>query len=135
MANVISLYNETKTAVKKRLVLKAVAGTLKKQKVTEQVLVSVTFVGDRKMTKLHRKYLGIGGTTDVLSFPINELKRMKTEEKQRQTDENGKIELGDIFVCLPQAKRQAVKHKIAIDQEVQQLVEHGVLHLLGIHHE
>ncbi len=135
MANTVCVFNETKTAVKKRLVLKAVTETLKEQKVTDKVLVSVTFVSDRKMAKLHRKYLGISGTTDVISFPINELKRMETDEKQIQTDENGNIELGDIFVCIPQAKRQAEENKLKVDQEIYKLVSHGVLHLLGIHHE
>ncbi|MCK4421063.1 rRNA maturation RNase YbeY [candidate division WOR-3 bacterium] len=73
--------------------------------------LSVTFVGDERMIELNGKYLGREDTTDVLSFPFSvpEL-------------------LGDIYICLPQAKRQK---KGDLINELKLLTIHGILHLAG----
>jgi len=43
--------------------------------------------------------------------------------------------LGDIVICYPQAKRQAMQWNKLLDEEIEFLASHGLLHLLGIHHE
>jgi len=43
--------------------------------------------------------------------------------------------LGDVVISYPQALKQAQEHNLLVDEEIDRLVEHGVLHLLGIHHE
>lgn len=92
-------------------------------KVKDKVKVTIFFIDDKEMTKLHIKYMHEGGTTDVLSFPVETVAP------------NGLILLGDIVVSYPQAERQAKENKISVDEEISKLVEHGLLHLLGIHHE
>ena len=65
------------------------------------------------------------GTTDVLSFPS-------------ALDEFEKAEgatLGDVVISLEQAKRQALEHGLEFDEEVSQLILHGLLHLCGYDHE
>lgn len=62
-------------------------------------------------------------TTDVLSFEMGE------EEK------DGTYYLGDVIVNKKQAERQAEKYGNNIEQEVSDLVAHGVLHLLGVDHK
>lgn len=89
----------------------------------EKTYISVFITDDREMKKLNKKYLGRDYTTDVLSFEI--------KEKQ----EDGTLYLGDIVVNKDQAKRQAKDYGNDLEEEISELVGHGVLHLLGIHHE
>ena len=48
---------------------------------------------------------------------------------------DGILRLGDIVVSYPVARRQAGEHNLLVDNEIKILVKHGMLHLLGIHHE
>lgn len=95
----------------------AVENLLNEHKVSSDVELSLYLVGERKIKELKKKYLGIDEVTDVLSFaqdlPV----------------------LGDVVVCYPQAKRQALRFNRLLDDEIEFLVCHGVLHLLGIHHD
>ncbi len=87
--------------------------------------VTVAFVSDRAMRELNRRWRGKEGTTDVLSFPAAQ-------------DEFEKLEgftLGDVVISVEQAARQATEHGLEFDEEVSQLVLHGLLHLCGYDHE
>lgn len=91
------------------------------------VLVSMSVVGERKIRELEQKFFNRDEVTDVLSFPqevINESENV-----------NGEHLLGDIVICYPQAKRQAMQWNRLIDEEIEFLACHGLLHLLGIHHD
>jgi probable rRNA maturation factor len=88
----------------------------------EDIVISVTITGDKAVQELNKKYLERDSTTDVLSFPIN--------EKQ----EDGSYYLGDVVVNKEQALRQADKYGNDVETEVSELVAHGILHLLGVHH-
>ena len=79
---------------------------------------SITLLGDQEMEKLNTRYLGRNVTTDVLAFSMG-------------TDE---LALGDGYVCVDQASRQAKEHEIPLDEELVILVVHGVLHVLGHDH-
>ena len=68
------------------------------------------------MSKLHRQYSGVKGTTDVLTFDL--------------TERGGVVE-GDIYICLDQARRQAKEYHVPQYEEVARLAVHGVLHLAG----
>lgn len=112
----------------------AVEETLTQQKMQSDVEVSVFVVGDRKMKKLHEKFMGENVTTDVLSFPLIEFnKTNKGNEFINPPD--GVLRIGDVVVSFPVARRQAGEHNLLVDEEIKNLVQHGVLHLLGIHHE
>lgn len=84
--------------------------------------ISVTIVDDDSIKSLNKKYREVGGSTDVLSFNINE----KLPDG---------IYLGDVVVNEDQAKKQAGNYGNTYEQEIADLVSHGVLHLLGVHHE
>jgi probable rRNA maturation factor len=87
--------------------------------------VTVAFVSDRAMRGLNRRWRGKRGTTDVLSFPAAQ-------------DEFEKLEgarLGDVVISVEQAARQAREHGLEFDEEVSQLILHGLLHLCGYDHE
>jgi len=111
----------------RKQIREAVRKLLKKKGLSGKVMVSVAVGGERKMKVLKKKYLGEEGITDVLSFC-----QLEGEE---MPDGEGVLFLGDVIVCYPQAKRQAVSFKKLLDDEIESLVLHGVLHLLGIHHD
>jgi probable rRNA maturation factor len=66
--------------------------------------------------------------TDVLSFPQMDGESIPEVDSEVLT-------LGDVVVCYPQAKKQSLKLNRLIDDEIEFLTCHGVLHLLGIHHD
>jgi probable rRNA maturation factor len=86
--------------------------------------VDVILIDDEFMKQLNRKYTKRSGTTDVLSFSMREGEPDPTEYPS----------LGDVYVSLDQAKRQAGQYDVDFEEEVARLVAHGVLHLLGYDH-
>lgn len=89
--------------------------------------LSVRLVGEGKIRSLNKQYRNKNKITDVLSFPIFE----KIGAKELKS---GIIGLGDIFICLPYAKKQAKRDGKKLDEELSLLVVHGFLHLLGHDH-
>ena len=86
--------------------------------------VIVAFVSDRAMRELNRLWRHKQGTTDVLSFPSGQ-------------DEFEKVEgssLGDVVISVEQAARQAKENGLTLDQEIAQLILHGLIHLCGYDH-
>jgi probable rRNA maturation factor len=87
--------------------------------------VSVLLIGDRAMRTLNRQYRGKDRTTDVLSFPLREGKFYRVQHHL----------LGDIVISVPAAARQAQAAGEALHDEIDRLLVHGFLHLLGYDHE
>jgi len=86
---------------------------------------TIAFVSDRAIRRLNREHLGKDAVTDVLSFPA------EPEEFERVAAAQS---LGDIVIAVPQATRQAAEHNLSLDQEIAQLILHGLLHLRGYDH-
>ena len=105
----------------------SVARLLIEQNIRQKVELSLMVVGERKIRELEKKYFGEDKVTDVLSFPQLEGKRVPKNSEA--------LVLGDVVICYPQAKRQALKLNRLLDDEIEFLVNHGVLHLLGIRHD
>ncbi|MGB8656343.1 MAG: rRNA maturation RNase YbeY [Candidatus Zixiibacteriota bacterium] len=108
--------------VKKRAIRLLIENILKSEKVDSGL--DVIFVGDRFMRKLNRTFTGRDQTTDVLSFGMSENKSGATIYPN----------LGDVYISLDQAKRQASDYGAKLDEEIRLLVAHGLLHLLGYDH-
>jgi len=85
--------------------------------------LSIAFVDDAQMSEYNKSYRDIEGTTDVLSFPYGEI----TEE--------GRFNLGDIIISVDAASRQAEELGHSFRREIDILMAHAVLHLLGYDHE
>lgn len=81
------------------------------------------------MKTLNRQYRGIDRTTDVLSFPQEDLLPLRASAPQSD------IVLGDIVINLHKAMRQAKENGLSFDEELKRLLIHGLLHLLGYDHE
>jgi len=106
----------------------ALLKTLEEQEITKgAVKISLSVVGERKIRELEKKYFHEDKVTDVLSFPL--------EEGVEMPDDFDGLNLGDIVICYPQAKRQAIQWNRVVDEEIEFLACHGLLHLLGIHHD
>lgn len=87
--------------------------------------VTIAFVSDRAMRELNLRWRGKHGTTDVLSFPAEQDEYEKREGSS----------LGDIVISAEQAARQAGENSLTFEDEVAQLILHGLLHLCGYDHE
>jgi probable rRNA maturation factor len=89
----------------------------------QEAELSIVLTDNEHLQELNLNYLGIDAPTDVLSFPASE------------TDpESGARYIGDILISIPRAQAQADAAGHALESEVQLLVVHGVLHLLGHDH-
>ncbi len=85
--------------------------------------LSIVLTDDAHLQELNRDFLGIDAPTDVLSFPAEEA-----------DPHSGRNYLGDILISVPRAAEQARSAGHPVEAEVQLLVIHGVLHLLGYDH-
>lgn len=85
--------------------------------------ITIVLTDDRQLHELNRDFLGVDAPTDVLSFPAAE-----------EDPETGTAYLGDILISIPRAAQQAETAGHPLEAEVQLLVVHGVLHLLGHDH-
>ena len=85
--------------------------------------MTIVLTDDAQLHELNREYLGVDAPTDVLSFPAVE-----------EDPETGTPYLGDILISIPRAKQQAEAAGHSVEDEVQLLVVHGTLHLLGHDH-
>lgn len=87
--------------------------------------ITLAFINDTEMEALHLKWMDLPGTTDVMSFPMDELKPNDPEPGI----------LGDIVISPVVARAQAEKAGHSFEHEVKILTAHGLLHLLGYDHQ
>jgi len=85
--------------------------------------LTIVITTDAQLQELNRQYLGIDSPTDVLSFPSGEV-----------DPESEALYLGDILISYPRALAQAGAAGHPVQAELQLLVVHGALHLLGFDH-
>ena len=90
--------------------------------------LSVVLVDEDTMSAYHQKYMGEPGPTDVLSFPMDELRPPNDDEEPPAGL------LGDIVLCPAVTARQAREHGRTPEAEAEYLLVHGLLHLLGFDH-
>jgi len=108
--------------------LRALAAyAIKYMKLDERVELSILAVNEDEMERLHIEWMDEEGPTDVLSFPIDELRSGETFVEGRST-------LGDIVICPSVAQQQAERAGHGLDVELQILLVHGILHLMGFDH-
>ncbi|MFH1833328.1 MAG: rRNA maturation RNase YbeY [Candidatus Levyibacteriota bacterium] len=123
----ILIFVESRYQVNRKRITTAVKTLLKEQGVVGPAEVSVAIVGNRKMRSLNKKYKGKDMATNVLSFSLNE-----GEAGVLPTDT---LRLGDVVVSYPKVIQEAALEEVLVDEKIDELVQHGLLHLLGIHHE
>lgn len=125
--NKILIYVESRYKVNRKKIKSAVASVLEENGVQSLIEVSIAIVGDRKMTKLNKEYRNKEGTANILSFPLSE-----GDSSYLPSDV---LRLGDIAISYPMIIKEASEQEMLVDERVDELVRHGMLHLLGLHHE
>ena len=123
----VPIYVESRYKVNRKRIRDLVSRILNSKDIAGKTEVSVAIVGDRKMRKLSKKYKNEDKTRNVLSFSLTE-----GESALAPLDTLG---LGDIVISYPQVIRDASKDEVLVDDKIDELVVHGMSHLLGIHHE
>jgi probable rRNA maturation factor len=123
----VPIYIESRYKVNRKKIKKAVEETLAKNGISGPAEVSVAVVGDRKMRSLNREYRQIDSTTNVLSF--SQLEGKKTPISADT------LYLGDVVISYPVVIDEAARYNKLVDDWTCELVEHGVTHLLGVHHK
>ena len=101
---------------------------LKAMNIADGAELAILFVGERAMEDLHVKWMDEPGPTDVLSFPMDELRPGTPEEPTPAGL------LGDVVICPSVAEVQALAAGHSAQEEMLLLATHGILHLLGYDH-
>lgn len=123
----------TNRLIFKRKIKKIFDLALKECKIKEDVAVNVFFVSEKEIKRLNKEHRDIDKVTDVLSFPMLEIKPGDNLENFKD-DLFKEIFLGDIAICTNRAKQQAKEYGHSFKREVCFLALHGLLHLLGYDH-
>lgn len=123
----VLIYVESRYKVNRKRIKKTIADTLSENNVTSPVEVSLAVVGDRKMKVLNKKYRNLDKTTNVLSFPL--------AEGESTPMPGDTARLGDIVLSYPQVIRDSARDEVLVDEKIDELVKHSMLHLMGMHHE
>lgn len=126
----IEIIADSKYPVDRKFLRDHLRRVLEKQGINQNTHVAVTIVGSRKMASLNSLYMQKEMVTDVLSFPLND----PSDSFPFVSFPDGVLRLGDVVVCYPVAMQYALKRQKLVDEIVIELSEHGLLHLLGIHH-
>ncbi|KAA6433869.1 rRNA maturation RNase YbeY [Agrococcus sediminis] len=124
----IDLLNETEATVDEAQLVRLVAFDLEKLFVHPDADVSLVLVDVAAMEQLHVQWMDEPGPTDVLSFPMDEL---RPGSHDRPTPAGL---LGDIVLCPEVAQAQAAEAGHSLMAELRLLTTHGLLHLLGFDH-
>lgn len=123
----VLIFVESRYKINKKRIRQTVDRVIDKNEMASPVEVSIAVVGDRKMRDLSKKYKGEDKTRNVLSFS-------QTEGEHVQMP-NDILRLGDVVLSFPQVIRDASRDEMLVDDKVDELIEHGLMHLLGLHHE
>jgi rRNA maturation RNase YbeY len=122
----VLIYVESRYQVNRKRLKSAISDVIEENNIKSPIEVSIAVVGDRKMKLLNKKYRDKEGTTNVLSFPLS--------EGTPASQPSNVTRLGDIVISYPQVIREAAKEEILVDDRIDELAKHGMLHLLGLHH-
>ena len=125
----VGVKKQTNYPVSSKKIRDSLKDFFSKKGIVSDAEVSVVLVGKKKMFDIGRKFLKDKSLHDVLSFTQEEV------DTKFVYPPDGVIHLGEIVVCYPLVVEAAKKEGKLIDEKVLELMKHGALHLLGIHHE
>ena len=92
-----------------------------------KMYISIILTDEEGINRINKKYRGIDKPTDVLSFPMFEPNEIEEAKKREEV-------LGDIIVCIPIVKSQAVEYEHSEEREFAYMLVHGFYHLMGYDH-
>ena len=130
----------TNVGIHKFTIKRLIEGALKRLgQPTNRMEMSLSIVSPREIQELNRQFRNVDSVTDVLSFPtIDNTGRTVLDIESFPQDvvnaNTGKLNIGDVIICLDRAKEQAVEYEHSLKRELCFLSLHGLLHLLGYDH-
>ncbi|MGL5816914.1 MAG: rRNA maturation RNase YbeY, partial [Phycicoccus sp.] len=124
----IDVLNETDHELDELELVSCARYVMEQMRVHPRADLSLRLVEEAAMEVLHVRWMNLPGPTDVMSFPMDELR-----PGQDDTEPEDGV-LGDIVLCPSVAARQAREAGHATEEELLLLTTHGILHLLGYDH-
>lgn len=124
----IDINNESGAEVDEQRLVRLAAFALDKLRIHPQAELSIVLVDEETMAGYHERFMDLPGPTDVMSFPMDELR------SPREGEEPPTGLLGDIVICPQFTSAQAPENGREPDDEIDYLLIHGLLHLLGHDH-
>lgn len=124
----VQIFVESRYRVNRKKIKKLAQEIIMREGVVGEVEVSIAIVGNRKMHELNLKYRGLDKTTNVLSFS-------QMDGEPTVMPPTDKLVLGDVVISYPEVIEEASRENVLVDDKICFWVEHGLMHLLGKHHE
>ncbi|HHO55198.1 MAG TPA: rRNA maturation RNase YbeY [Trueperaceae bacterium] len=120
----LELIMQSQQSVALELLEQSLNSYLNSLKITQ--IVSLILIDDAQMKEFNLRDRGIDKSTDVLSYPLFEPDDIDMPKIEQ---------LGDVFISLETAQKQAIEHKHSLEDEVLVLAAHGITHLRGFDHD
>jgi len=137
----IEVANESGVVVDEHSLVRIARHVLDRMGVSPLAELSLLLVDAEEMEKLHLRWMGEQGPTDVMPFPMDELDLRGSRGVGHghgaagyEPEESGPAVLGDVVLCPEVAERQGSEAGHGTEAELRLLCTHGVLHLLGYDH-
>ncbi|NUR87518.1 MAG: rRNA maturation RNase YbeY [Nonomuraea sp.] len=131
----IEINNESGVAIDEEDLVELAAHVLAAMEINPLAELSLLAVDEETMTQHHEKWMGEPGPTDVLAFPMDELRPGGGGGARGDADSPADPALlGDVVLCPQVAAKQAVEAGHSTQEELELLTTHGILHLLGYDH-
>jgi probable rRNA maturation factor len=124
----IEVLNESGDTIDVTALSRLARFTMDQMRVHPMAELCIKLVDEATIAELNEKWMDKEGPTDVLAFPMDELRPGLVNEEPEEGV------LGDLVLCAAVAARQAVEAKHSTADELQLLTVHGILHLLGYDH-
>ena len=124
----IDLNNESGVEVDEKRLVQLALFAMNELRIHPQAELSILLVDEKTMADYHQRFMDLPGPTDVLSFPMDELRPPSDDEEPPLGL------LGDIVLCPTVTAAQAAENGRTPEGEADYLLVHGLLHLLGFNH-
>ena len=118
------IINETDAEIDQRRIQKLITHIFQSEGLPTETIINIVFTDNATIHKLNKKFLDRDRPTDVLSFNVH------TEYLPSELQI-----LGDVYISAEKAKNQAESFQVTFQDELERLVIHGILHLIGYEHD
>lgn len=131
----VEVNNESGVEIDEGLIVSLAGHVLGRMDINPLAELSILVVDEQAMSVLHEQWMGEPGPTDVLAFPMDELRPGPGSGARQEGDApTDPALLGDVVLCPQVAARQAAEAGHSTEAELELLCTHGILHLLGYDH-
>ncbi|WP_030903978.1 rRNA maturation RNase YbeY [Streptosporangium amethystogenes] len=131
----VEVNNESGVEIDEGLIVSLAGHVLERMGINPLAELSILVVDEETMSALHERWMGEPGPTDVLAFPMDELRPGPGAGARQEGDSpTDPALLGDVVLCPQVAAKQGAEAGHGTEAELELLCTHGILHLLGYDH-